>query len=185
MTTTKQALRQQVRQALRALTPAQRARQSAAALRQLEADPLFRQSSTVMLFHSLPDEIDTHGFLEAWGQAKRLLLPVVRGEDLELRRYRPQAPLRCGAYHIAEPIGEAFTDYAGIQLIVVPGVAFDAAGHRLGRGKGYYDRFLSHPRLRQVPTVGLCFPCQLLRQVPVEPHDVCVGKVITSSIYNL
>ena len=177
MTHLKHTLRQQVRQAVRELSPTQRAQQSAAVLQQLEADPLFRQAETVMLFHSLPDEVNTHRFLEAWGQAKRLLLPVVQGEDLVLRQYRPHAPLQCGAYHIAEPLGEAFTSYADIQLIVVPGVAFDAAGHRLGRGKGYYDRFLSQPQLLRVPTIGICYPCQLLAHVPVDSHDVRIGKV--------
>ena len=59
----------------------------------------------------------------------------------------------------------------------MPGVAFDAAGHRLGRGKGYYDRFLSQPQLLRVPTIGICYPCQLLAHVLVEPHDVRIGKV--------
>ena len=173
----KQELRKEIRNRKRQFSQDQLGELSLSAISKLRKHPKVMAAHTLLLYYSLPDEVNTHRFLGAWGQAKRLLLPVVQGEDLVLRQYRPHAPLQCGAYHIAEPLGEAFTSYADIQLIVVPGVAFDAAGHRLGRGKGYYDRFLSQPQLLRVPTIGICYPCQLLAHVPVEPHDVCIGKV--------
>lgn len=73
---------------------------------------------------------------------KQILLPVVTGDDLELRVYTGPGDLATGAYGIEEPTGALFTDYDAIDFIVVPGVAFDRNGNRLGRGKGYYDRLL-------------------------------------------
>lgn len=130
----------------------------------------------MLLYHSLPDEVDTHDFIRRWASRKRILLPVVRGDDLELRLYTGDGQLQTGAFHIEEPGGEAFTDYARIELAVIPGVAFDRRGNRLGRGRGYYDRLL--PRLANAYKVGLCFPCQLLDGVPAEEHDVRMDEVI-------
>ena len=117
-------------------------RQSAEILAALEAHPAFRAATTVLLYHSLKDEVDTHEFIRKWSREKRILLPVVVGDDLELRLYTGPEDLKPGAYGIEEPTGELFTDYADIDFIVVPGVAFDRNGNRLGRGKGYYDRLL-------------------------------------------
>ena len=73
-------------------------------------------------------------------------------------------------------MGEQFTDYDKIDLALVPGMAFDAAGHRLGRGKGYYDRFLGeHPHIYKI---GVCFPFQRVAEVPSEAHDVVMDEVI-------
>lgn len=81
-----------------------------------------------------------------------------------------------GAFGIMEPSGELFTDYSRITLAVVPGMAFDSHGHRLGRGKGYYDRFL--PLLPQAYKIGVCFPFQLVDDVPIEPTDVVMDEVV-------
>ena len=82
---------------------------------------------------------------------------MVKGDDLELRLYTGDDRLTEGAFHIDEPTGTAFTDYAAIDLAVIPGVAFDRRGNRLGRGKGYYDRLLppASPRLTNWDSVFL------------------------------
>mgnify|MGYP005943741521 CR=1 FL=1 len=85
----------------------------------------------------------------------------------------------CGVYGIEEPTGEAFTDYAAIDFIVVPGVAFTAAGARMGRGRGYYDKYLSQPGFRGVKA-GVCYAHQLVGELPVEPHDVFMDYVVTN-----
>lgn len=131
---------------------------------------------TVLLYHSLPDEVDTHDFIRRWAGQKRILLPVVKGEDLELRPYTGDNCLAEGAFHIDEPTGPAFTDYVAIDLAIIPGVAFDRQGNRLGRGKGYYDRLL--PRLENTYKIGLCFPCQLVDRIPAEAHDVKMDEVL-------
>jgi 5,10-methenyltetrahydrofolate synthetase len=104
------------------------------------------------------------------------VLPKVTGDEtMELRRYSSQEDLAEGAFHIMEPVGDAFTDYDDIDVVLVPGMAFDAAGHRLGRGKGYYDRFLAaHPHLYKI---GICFPFQRVAEVPTEDYDVCMNEV--------
>lgn len=150
--------------------------QSVDILAVLEAHPAFRTAQTVLLYYSLKDEVDTHEFIRKWSREKRILLPVVTGDDLELRVYTRPEDLATGAYGIEEPTGERFTDYAAIGFAAIPGVAFDSSGNRLGRGKGYYDRLL--PRLTAFKA-GICFPFQLVEEVPAEPFDICMDTIIT------
>lgn len=150
--------------------------QSAEILAALEVHPAFRAASIVLLYYSLKDEVDTHEFVRKWSREKLILLPVVTGEELELRVFTGPEDLATGAYGIGEPTGELFTDYAAIDLAVIPGVAFDAAGNRLGRGKGYYDRLL--PRLTAFKA-GICFPFQLVEEVPAEPFDIRMDAIIS------
>lgn len=152
-------------------------RQSAEIVAALEAHPAFRAANTILLYHSLKDEVDTHAFIRKWSREKRILLPVVTGDDLELRLYTGPEDLTVGAYGIEEPTGALFTDYSAIDLIVVPGVAFDRDGNRLGRGKGYYDRLL--PRIPSAYKIGICFPFQVVDEVPAEPFDIRMDEIIT------
>ena len=111
------------------------------------------------------------------GQGKTVLLPrVISDTDMELRRYTGRQDLQPGAYGILEPVGELFTDYEKIDVAIVPGMAFDAEGHRLGRGKGYYDRFLS--RVPYIYKIGLCFAWQMVEQIPCDEHDILMDEVI-------
>jgi 5-formyltetrahydrofolate cyclo-ligase len=145
-------------------------------LEKVETDPLFVDAEVVLLYYSLKDEVQTHEFIERWSTTKTMLLPVVNGEDIVLRQYKGKENLQAGAYHIEEPVGELFTDYRSIDLVVVPGVAFDRNGNRLGRGKGYYDRLLP---LINAPKIGICFPFQLVDMIPTEAHDIRMDKIIT------
>jgi 5-formyltetrahydrofolate cyclo-ligase len=149
--------------------------QSTEIFRRLEAHTVFEGARTVLLFYSLKDEPDTHEFIEKWSEEKVLLLPAVRGERLELRVYGSRRSLSAGKYDIQEPAGEAFTDYASIDLAVIPGVAFDRSGNRLGRGKGYYDRLLP---LLSAYKIGVGFSFQLVEEVPASELDVRMDEVI-------
>ena len=136
------------------------------------------ESRVVMAFWPFPDEVDVRPLIDRLvAEGRTVVLPKVTGDEtMELRRYTSQADLSEGAFHIMEPVGEPFVDYEQIDVALVPGVAFDAAGHRLGRGKGYYDRFLAEhlvPRL-----IGVCFPFQRVAVVPVEAHDVVLDQII-------
>lgn len=125
----------------------------------------------------MKDEVQTHSFIEKWRKQKKVILPVVVGDILELRVYTGATDLRIGPFGIAEPTGELFTDYASIDIAIIPGVAFDIAGHRLGHGKGYYDKLL--PQLTKALKAGLCFPFQVVDKVPTEPFDIPMDIIIT------
>lgn len=136
-------------------------------------------ASTILLYFPLPDEVDIRPLIKVAQQAgHRILLPVVVGDDLELRLYEGEESLRTGTYNIMEPVGPLFPpeNYSQIQLALIPGMAFDASGHRLGRGKGYYDRLL--PQLPQAYKIGVCYPFQFVVHVPSEKHDVPMNEVI-------
>ena len=180
---TKPLLRQQMREAKRQHQEklAQMSEEIVEKLRKiLSSQPL----NTIMAYWPLPDEVDIRPLIH-WlvGQGKTVVLPKVTGDEtMELRRYTSQDDLAEGAFHILEPVGESFTDYDDIDVVLVPGMAFDAAGHRLGRGKGYYDRFLSShfSPLTTHPSpliIGICFPFQRVAEVPTEDYDVCMNEV--------
>lgn len=143
----------------------------------LENHPVFQAAQTVLLYHSLNDEVNTHSFIQKWSNRKRILLPVVKDNDLELRVYTGPEDLKTGKFGIKEPVGVPFTDYASIDIAIIPGVAFDHKGNRLGRGKGYYDRLLPY-----IPAykVGICFPFQLIEEVPAEEFDIRMDLIITN-----
>ena len=138
---------------------------------------------TVVAYYSLPDEVNTHYLIDdlVAGHKTVLLPKVIDDETMELRRYNGRQNLKEGVLHLLEPDGEPFTDYSRIDIMLVPGLAFDAAGHRLGRGRGYYDRFLSslityHSSF--VTSIGVCFDFQKVPEVPTDVHDVPVDEVI-------
>lgn len=172
----KSELRQLVRQRKRQFSQQQLAELSLPVLARLR--PLLSVASTVLLYYSLPDEVDTHAFLDELRSAgKIVLLPRVVDEGtMVLHRYTGRADLSEGAFGIMEPVGEPFTDYAAIDVAVIPGMAFDADGHRLGRGRGYYDRFLSS--IPYIYKIGMCFDFQKVEAVPVEATDVSVDVVV-------
>lgn len=148
-------------------------------LEKLEQHPKFVSARTVLLYYSLGDEVQTHDFVEKWHRQKTILLPVVKGDALELRVYTGKQSLKTGeAYHIEEPIGEAFTAYDKIDFSVIPGVSFDAQGNRLGRGKGYYDKLL--PLLPSY-NIGICYDFQVSEKIPTEPFDRIMDEVWTEN----
>jgi 5-formyltetrahydrofolate cyclo-ligase len=150
---------------------------SEAPLQRLEQHPRFASAHTLLLYHSLPDEVQTAEFIRKWSTRKRIILPVVVGDDLELRVYEGETSLRKGAFNILEPTGTLFTEYEELDLAIIPGVAFDPNGNRLGRGKGYYDRLLA--RLpATLYKIGICFDFQKLPNIPTEPHDHVMNEVI-------
>lgn len=144
----------------------------------LLSHPRIKTAKTVMLYYSLPDEVDTHTLVDSLLMSgKHILLPRVTGEGtMELRRYTGPSDLTQGAYNIMEPTGEVFDDYAAIDLAVIPGVAFDSDGNRMGRGKGYYDRLL--PKLANTYKIGICLPFQLVEKIPTDEYDVRMDEVL-------
>ena len=147
----------------------------------LEKTAAFLLADKIMMYHSLPDELSTIAFLKKWSDRKRFYLPRVNGVNLEVLPYE-ESRLELGSFHIEEPTGNEITDPSEIELVVVPAVAYDRKGNRLGRGKGFYDRFLKTTRATKV---GVGYEFQLLEELPVEPEDVPMDMVVTqySTIY--
>ena len=132
-----------------------------------------------VLFCALADEPATQPAIARWlAQGKRLVVPRVEGERMEFFEYVPET-LCDGAFGISEPgAGAVCCPPAEIDLVVVPGTAFSPRGARIGRGRGYYDRYLSQREFRGVK-VGVCYAHQLVGELPVEPHDVAMDCVVT------
>ena len=151
----------------RALDSQQRLRASAAIFSAVERLPEFRAARTVAVFAALPDEPATDEVLARWASTRRVVLPRVEGDAMRFYACRPDA-LVFGAVsytHLTLPTNRE-------------GVAFTADGRRLGRGRGYYDRYLGDPAFRGF-RVGVCYAHQLVDDLPVEPHDVRMDRVIT------
>ena len=102
------------------------------------------------------------------------------GDALEVREYAVGASLEQGRLGIPEPrLGRIVTGYSVIDLAIIPGVAFTMDGKRLGRGKGYYDRLLSHPSFGDIYKLGICYSFQLLPELPTSSHDVSLDEILT------
>ena len=164
---------------LRQSKPTGSSAEASAIINHLKVHPQVVHAHTLLLYSALPDEIPTQPLIDDLAEkGKNILLPrVVDNTTMQLRRYTGMDDLQKGAFGIMEPIGRLFADYDQIEVAVIPGMAFDREGHRLGRGKGYYDRFL--PLLRNVYKIGICYPSRLLDHVLTDKHDICMDEVIT------
>ncbi len=171
----KKELRAHIKMLKKAHTKEQLMEQSKKILAKLEQHPDFIKAERVMLYSALPDEVQTQAFLEKWHLKKTIILPTVVGDDIIPVEFGKDTAFAVGDFNILEPQNEPYT--GGFDLIVVPGVAFDPKGNRLGRGKGYYDRFLC--QYLDVKRIGICFNFQLVEEVPSEPFDIRMDEVIT------
>ena len=177
--TEKKELRKEIRARKRDIPVNELREMSRLACERLLAYERLSNASTVMMYYPLSDEVDVTPVIEQLAEnGKTVVLPQVTGEaTMVLRRYTGKADLQEGAFGIMEPCGEIFSDYETIDVAIIPGMAFDRRGNRLGRGKGYYDRFL--PLLpARVYKIGICFPFQLLDDIPMEEHDISMDTVI-------
>lgn len=162
----------------RAMNPTQRERASEAVFRQVERHPRFRQAAVVAAFCALPDEPATKAVLRRWvEQGKRVAVPCVEGDTMRFFYYDPGCMVR-GAFGIEEPSEEAeLCPPQEIDLMIVPGVAFTTSGDRMGRGRGYYDKYLSQSDFRGY-AIGVGYAHQLLDLLPTEEHDVRLDEVV-------
>ena len=136
----------------------------------------FMRAKTILVYWSMPDEVFTHDFVLRWYHKKKVLLPVVKGNELELKVFSGLENMIKGEqYGIEEPVGESFYQFEEIDLIIVPGVAFDKKNNRLGRGKAYYDKLLKESKALKV---GVCFDFQYLDEVPTDKHDIKMDTII-------
>jgi 5-formyltetrahydrofolate cyclo-ligase len=178
----KPALRKQVKQAMAAMSSDERAARSRDACDRLLAQPEFAEASTVMLYLSMLQELDTAAVaLAAWQQSKTVVVPKLcdgHRHMIAVRIDSLESGLASGRYGIREPHCSDPWPLEEIDLVVVPALAFDRRGHRLGRGGGYYDRFLAEPSVKAV-ACGLAFSQQVYEELPIETHDRPVDLLVS------
>ena len=138
----------------------------------------YKKSRTVMLFVSFNNEVNTHDMIKKSFGKKNVAIPKVMPHEIEpsiIIDFDSLIP--AGKFGILEPIDIMKIAYKNIGLVLVPGIAFDSEGHRIGYGFGDYDKFLK--KVPKAVKVGLAFDFQIVEKVPREEHDVPVDFIIT------
>jgi 5-formyltetrahydrofolate cyclo-ligase len=144
---------------------------------QIEDTEAFNKASSILSYWSMSDEVMTHKAVERWSKYKKVYLPLIKGNDLELVLFEGVEKMKPEpVFGILEPTSAEKIEIGEIDLVIVPGVAFDASCNRMGRGKGYYDRLLSES---VAVKIGVAFSFQIVDKVPVDPHDVPLDMVVT------
>jgi len=142
----------------------------------------FKSAETVLFYISYEGEVYTHDMIRESFYNKNVIVPVSNQKDLTLvlSRLKTWEELSIGSYRILEPKKEKIrnTNIEDIDLLIIPGVAFNEKGDRLGHGKGYYDKILNKTKSLKI---GLAFEFQILEKIPTESHDVPVDMIITES----
>jgi 5-formyltetrahydrofolate cyclo-ligase len=179
----KASLRFEVREKLKRISPAQREHDSARARTILEQQAIWQESQTILFFAPLPDELEIWPLLSAaLAIGKHVFLPRFHSDTNSYAACEvkiPDTDLILGKFGIREP-SETCPQIPlnRLDLLLVPGVAFDLHGRRLGRGKGFYDQLLAAVRGK---TCGVAFDEQIVTEIPVEPHDVLLNYILTPS----
>ena len=169
-------LRSVAEQKRRLLTPEQVAELSGRIIAQIEQMSAFRNARTILLYYPIHNEVDLRPLLAKYAGQKTFLLPVTHRHSMEVRQYDGEDMMRKGRFGIPEPQTETYTGV--IDLIFVPGVVFDHHCHRIGRGGGYYDKFLS--KHRSAPKIGVCYEFQLKKHtIPHAWRDQKMDRVVT------
>ena len=177
----KKALRREIGAKKRALSAAEIEARSAVLAKMLYATEQYRAARSLYAYLSFNQEVRTNPIIQrAWADGKRVAVPKVVGDEMVfiwIDSFEGLAPQ--GAFHIMEPIEDGPIADDATALILMPGLAFDPQGHRVGYGGGYYDRYLAEQPHH--PTVALCYDFQLYDHLDVDDYDVPVDVVITDS----
>jgi len=174
----KKLIRQQISVFKKQITENEMQSEADIIFNKIESLPEFKAATTILMYWSTPDELPTHQIVRKWCYNKIIILPsVINENEMEFKRYFAIGKMKKGNLGIEEP--DSIESYKGkFDLVIVPGVAFDRKGNRLGRGKGYYDKFLSETKILKIG-VGLSF--QLLEYIPVTRVDIKMDKIVTVS----
>lgn len=173
----KQELREQVKARIRLMSREEREAASIHICQQIISTTEWQEAKTVWLYAALPDEVDLTLLIQnAEHSGKQILLPVVEGDNLQIRFYDPQHLSTKGKFNIQEPTSHCPTlnNPDEIDLAIIPGRAFTRDGWRMGRGKGYYDRILTSLRC---PKWGVAFGCQMAEELPTDPWDIRLERI--------
>lgn len=174
----KKKLRLSVISKRRSLTQSERHAQSRRIASQLLTNSVFTNAKNIFFYMSLDDEVSTHDLIAESQKIKQVFLPKICNDNLVPTCFTGDTVLQKGLYGILEPDCSIVpNDSPKVDLVIVPVVAVDREGNRLGMGKGFYDRFLkSH---LEIPTIALAFDFQLVDKVPTDDYDVPVSFVVT------
>lgn len=177
----KKTLRREIGERKCMLTAEEIERRSAILAQKLYETEQYRRAKSLYAYLSFNQEVHTNPIIErAWADGKRVAVPKVTGDSMVfiwIDSFKGLAPQ--GVFNIMEPIGDGPVADDAAALVLMPGLAFDPKGHRVGYGGGYYDRFLE--REPNHPLVALCYDFQLFDRLVTDPHDVPVDIIITDA----
>ena len=174
----KKRVRELLAQKRRLLSKEDIAEQSSKVVAAVEQMPLFQSAKTVLIYYPTHNEVDLLSLIKRYKKEKTFLFPVVHRKTMTACPYEGNAKMHRGKFNIPEPTTEPYV--GDIDLILVPGVGFDKSGNRLGRGGGYYDKFIT--RLgRKTLLVGVGYDFQLVEEVPANRWDKRLDYVVTPS----
>jgi 5-formyltetrahydrofolate cyclo-ligase len=173
----KKEIRKEVRRRVKELSDESKQAASMAIFDAIEQMSMFNAVGCVALFAAMGDEVPTRYALGRWpALGKRVVVPRVEGDVMRFYDYSPDR-MQTGAFGIEEPVGDVECPASDIDLIIVPARAFTRRGERLGRGGGFYDKYMSLPGFRAHKT-GICFECQIFDELPIAEHDILVDEVV-------
>lgn len=177
----KQAIRREVRRRIKELSSEVMVAAADEIFERVEQTEQFVEARCVALFAAMNDEVPTATALLRWRNAgKCVVVPRVEGDIMRFYDYDP-ARMQSGAFGIEEPIGDVEHPVEDIDLIIVPARAFTRSGIRLGRGGGFYDKYMSLPDFRAYK-IGIAFGCQMFDELMCDSHDIKVDEVIFSTL---
>ena len=173
----KSEIRAEVRRRIKELTSEQKSLSATKIFTTIEQNQNFAKAECIALFASMKDEVSTDYALYAWlKMGKRIVVPRVEGDIMRFYEYSPKR-MQTGSFGIEEPIGDKEVSPAEIDLIIVPARAFTRSGERLGRGGGFYDKYMSLNGFRAYK-IGIAYACQIFDTLPHAPHDIKVDEVV-------
>ena len=173
----KKEIRKEVRRRIKEIGEQEREMTSKQIFDYIASQKIFAEARCIALFAAMGDEVPTQYVLDGWLKAgKRLVVPRVEGDVMRFYDYSPER-MQVGAFGIEEPMGDEECPAEDIDLIIVPARAFTLRGERLGRGGGFYDKYMSLEGFR-AHKVGICFECQIFDELPTAEHDVLVDQVV-------
>ena len=174
----KSEIRAEVRRRIKELSTEQKSLSATKIFATIERNSHFAQAECIALFASMKDEVPTDYALNAWLEmGKRIVVPRVEGDVMRFYDYSPER-MQTGSFGIEEPIGEDEISAKDIDLIIVPARAFTRSGERLGRGGGFYDKYMSLSGFRAYK-IGIAYSVQIFDSLPCDAHDIKVDEVVT------
>lgn len=137
---------------------------------------IFKKAKNIFCYISLPDEVSTEDLIKEYLKSKKIVVPKIKKNKIELHHLTNWQDLKKGKWNIFEPAKHCKINPKNIDLAIIPGIVFDLNGHRLGFGKGFYDKIL---KKLKCPKIGLAYNFQITKKLPIDEHDVAMDMIIT------